>query len=75
MTCATCGGSGYKGRLSLPELLTVDTGLRDLILENAEQKVLEEYVKKHGFRSMKERGEDLVKAGLTSKAEVARVTA
>jgi general secretion pathway protein E len=75
VTCATCGGSGYKGRLSLPELLTVDTGLRDLILENAEQKVLEEYVKKHGFRSMKERGEDLVKAGLTSKAEVARVTA
>lgn len=72
--CGTCGGSGYKGRLSLPELLTVDTGLRDLILENAEQKLIEEYVKKHGFRSMRERGEDLVAAGLTTKTEIARVT-
>ena len=73
--CETCLGSGYKGRMTLPELLTIDAGFRDLILEEAPQKKLEEYAAKKGFRSMRERGEDLVKAGDTTITEIMRVTA
>ncbi len=73
--CKTCLQTGYKGRMTLPELLLVDTGMRDLILENAPQKKLEEYAKKKGFRSMRERGEDLVKTSETTMMEIMRVTA
>ena len=73
--CATCLQSGYKGRMVLPELLTIDTGMRDLILENAEQKTIEAYAAKKGFRSMRDRGADLVKRGDTDMTEIMRVTA
>ena len=73
--CKVCLGTGYKGRMTLPELLVIDREMRDLILKSAPQRTLEEHAKKIGFRTMKERGEDLVKAGATTKTEVARVTA
>ena len=73
--CKECENKGYKGRLSLPELLVIDKGMRDLILVNAEQKDLEAYANKMKFRTMKERGADLVQAGFTTKEEIARVTA
>ncbi len=73
--CDLCLGSGYKGRFSLAELLTVDTGVRDLILAKSEQKDLEAYAKKHGFKTMRERGEGIVKTGVTTMEEIARVTA
>ena len=72
--CETCMGSGYKGRFSLAELLTIDKGMRDLILANAEQKEIEAYAKKHGFKDMRERGEEIVKTGITKMEEVVRVT-
>ncbi len=61
--------------MTLPELLTIDAGFRDLILEDAPQKKLEEYAAKKGFRGMRARGEDLVKAGDTTITEIMRVTA
>ena len=63
----------YKGRTSLNELLVIDKGMRDLILANAEQKDLEAYAKKQGFRTMFERGEEYVKEGITTMEEIARV--
>jgi type II secretory ATPase GspE/PulE/Tfp pilus assembly ATPase PilB-like protein len=72
--CEPCLGTGYKGRFSLNELLTFDKGMRDLILENAEQKELEAYAKKKGFRTMRERGEDIVQEGVTRMEEIVRVT-
>jgi len=72
--CEECINTGYKGRLSLPELLTIDKGMRDLILENAEQKDIEAYAKKNGFRTMRERGEELAKTNITTMEEIARVT-
>ncbi|MBT3834898.1 type II/IV secretion system protein [Candidatus Peribacteria bacterium] len=73
-SCDTCIGTGYKGRMTLPELLMIDDGMRNLILEGALQKELEEYAKKHGFKTMKERGEEVANQGDTDMAEVSRVT-
>jgi type II secretory ATPase GspE/PulE/Tfp pilus assembly ATPase PilB-like protein len=66
---------GYRGRTALSELLIVDKSLRDLILQHASQDVLEEQARKSGFRTMRERAEDLIKARVTTRTEVARVTA
>ncbi len=73
--CAACLGTGYKGRMTLPELLLISHEMRDLILERAEQKVMEEQAKKEGFVTMRQWGEELVKQGVTDAKEVARVTA
>lgn len=73
--CEICLGVGYKGRFCLAELLIIDKGLRDLILESAEQKEIEAYAKKEGFREMRNRGEEIVKTGITTMEEIARVTA
>jgi len=72
--CSLCAGSGYKGRFCLAELLPVDASIRDLILAGSPQKDLEAYAKKHGFKTMRERGNDIVKTGITSIEEVTRVT-
>jgi type II secretory ATPase GspE/PulE/Tfp pilus assembly ATPase PilB-like protein len=72
--CKTCLGSGYKGRFCLAELLAIDKGMRDLILSGAEQKEIEAHAKKHGFKAMRERGVDIVRTGITTMEEVARVT-
>lgn len=73
--CNTCHGSGYKGRFCLAELLQVDKYMRDLILAGSAQKELEAVAKKNGFRTMRERGIDIVKTGITTMEEVIRVTA
>jgi len=72
--CEKCRGSGYKGRFSLAELLTVDKGIRDLILASAEQKEVEAHAKKQGFKTMRERGEKIANTGITTMEEIVRVT-
>ncbi|HLC75818.1 MAG TPA: GspE/PulE family protein [Candidatus Peribacterales bacterium] len=73
--CDICHGSGYKGRFCLAELLEIDKGIRDLILAGNPQKDLEAAAKKNGFRTMRERGEEIAKGGTTTREEVMRVTA
>ncbi len=64
----------YEGRMALPELLTVTPQLRDLILTQEREDVLEAQARKDGYVTMKEWGSALVEQGLTTKEEIARVT-
>lgn len=73
--CAECLGSGYKDRMSLPELLVLSKSMRDMILERAGQKELEAQAAKDGFKTMRQWGMELVEQGLTDEKEVMRVTA
>jgi general secretion pathway protein E len=65
----------YAGRMVLPELLTVTPQLRDMILQQEQESVLLEQAAKDGFMTMKEWGKALVEGKITSKEEIARVTA
>ena len=64
----------YDGRRALPELLTVSKDLRDLILNQEDERKLEEQAKKDGYKPMKEYGDELVKEKVTSIEEILRVT-
>ena len=64
----------YQGRMCLPELLTVTPSLRDLILTQEREDLLEQQARKDGYLTMKEMGALLVEQGITSKEEIARVT-
>src|SRR5947209_7625076 len=72
--CVRCAGMGYKGRIGLYEVMTMSEDLRALTLQRASADQLGAVAVREGMRKLRDDGLDKVKAGLTSMAEVARVT-
>ncbi len=72
--CPACAHSGYQGRTGIFELLVADQTLRDLIHQQAAESLLREHGLSHGMELMRNNGERLVAAGITSQEELLRVT-
>jgi type IV pilus assembly protein PilB len=72
--CVRCGGSGYRGRTGLYEVMTMSEQLRSLALERAAADQIAAVAVKEGMRRLRDDGLEKVKAGLTSMAEISRVT-
>jgi type IV pilus assembly protein PilB len=72
--CARCHQSGYKGRVGLYEVMTVTEEIRKLALARAPGPELAEVAARQGMRSLRDDGIEKVRSGLTSIAEVTRVT-
>jgi type IV pilus assembly protein PilB len=72
--CVRCAGMGYKGRVGLYEVMTMSEDLRALTLQRASADQLAAVAVREGMRKLRDDGLDKVKAGLTSMAEIARVT-
>ena len=72
--CETCGQTGYQGRTGIFELLVADDSVRSLIHSQAPESQLFVAAERNGLRSMREDGERLLQAGVTSRAELLRVT-
>jgi type IV pilus assembly protein PilB len=65
---------GYRGRTGIYEVMQMSEELRTLTLQRAASETMMGVALRQGMRSMREDGLDKVKAGVTSLAEVARVT-
>ncbi|WP_137892838.1 ATPase, T2SS/T4P/T4SS family [Ramlibacter sp. 2FC] len=72
--CAECGQTGYAGRTGVFELLVADETIRALIHDRAAEAAIREAAQATGMRLMREDGERLVAAGITSREELLRVT-
>jgi len=72
--CAECSMTGYRGRTGVYELMTVDEKISALIHNRAAESQLFVAAEAAGLRSMRDDGERLVEAGITSAEEVMRVT-
>jgi general secretion pathway protein E len=72
--CAECSMIGYKGRTGVYELMVADDKVRALIHNRAAESQLFVAAEAAGLRSMREDGERLIEAGVTSGEEVMRVT-
>jgi general secretion pathway protein E len=72
--CAECGMSGYKGRTGVYELMVADDKVSALIHSRAAESQLFVAAEAGGLRSMRDDGERLVEAGITSAEELMRVT-
>ncbi|MFN2427334.1 MAG: type II secretion system ATPase GspE [Candidatus Binatia bacterium] len=72
--CETCRASGYRGRLALSEVLVTDDELRTGIMERTDAATLQGRAIARGMKTMRDDGAAKVRAGLTSAAEVLRVT-
>jgi type II secretory ATPase GspE/PulE/Tfp pilus assembly ATPase PilB-like protein len=72
--CRQCGQSGFLGRTGIFELIVVDETLREMIADKASETAIRKAVRAQGGHTMLEDGVDKIRRGITSPAEVLRVT-
>jgi general secretion pathway protein E/type IV pilus assembly protein PilB len=72
--CAACNGTGFRGRLSIVEIFTVNEELQRMIYGHAGSAKLREKARALGMRTMREDGARKVVAGLTTFEEVISIT-
>ncbi|MBP3357964.1 MAG: Flp pilus assembly complex ATPase component TadA, partial [Opitutales bacterium] len=72
--CTDCGGTGYRGRQGLFELLLVNDALRDLITNRAPTMVLKQKAIELGMRTLRDDGLRAIFDGATTVDEVLKYT-
>lgn len=72
--CDVCGGSGYKGRQGLFELLDITDPIGELITERAPTVVLKQKAIELGMRTLREDGLANIYSGRTTIEEVLKYT-
>jgi type IV pilus assembly protein PilB len=73
--CHRCGGSGYKGRMSIIELLKMDDDLRSLVMTRASAAEIKKVAIQHGMQTLRMNALQKAARGLTALEEVLRETA
>lgn len=68
--CDFCRNTGYKGRVAIHELLSVNQELRELIANRADMSQIMDMAKRDGMKTLTENGLDKVVEGITSIDEV-----
>jgi type IV pilus assembly protein PilB len=71
--CARCGGSGYKGRLGLYEVMVLTDEIRRLIVQRAPAEDIAALAERDGMRRLRDDGLEKVRQGRTSIFEISRV--
>jgi type II secretory ATPase GspE/PulE/Tfp pilus assembly ATPase PilB-like protein len=71
--CDECAGTGYRGRISVNEVLVADQEVREAILRKASASEIKQIAVKNGMVTMLEDGFKKVRAGETTIEEVLRV--
>jgi type IV pilus assembly protein PilB len=72
--CTRCTNSGYKGRMGLYEVMTISETIRSLAIQRASADEIAKVAVAEGMKRLRDDGLDKVRLGVTSIAEVARVT-
>ena len=71
--CRRCGGSGYRGRIGLYEVMSVSPEIQKLALERRPSEEIRDVAVRQGMRRLRDDGLEKVREGRTSIAEIARV--
>ncbi|MCV6591114.1 MAG: type II secretion system ATPase GspE [Marinobacterium sp.] len=69
--CSQCSHTGYKGRLGLYELLTIDADIKRMIHDRAGEHQISQQLRGR-LRTMTDEGRNLVLQGVTSADEILR---
>ncbi len=72
--CGRCNQTGYRGRISIAEVLTLSDGIRGLIAANRSAAEIHEAAVAEGMLPLFKDGMNKVRAGETTVAELLRVT-
>jgi type IV pilus assembly protein PilB len=71
--CARCGGTGYKGRIGLYEVMTISETIRQMAVARETADAIAHEAVREGMMRLREDGLEKVRRGITSIAEIARV--
>ena len=72
--CPSCFGTGYKGRCALYELMPITSKIKTQVLKSQDAEEIRKVALGQEMSSLFDRGVHLVLEGLTTSAEVLRVT-
>ncbi len=72
--CAACGGSGYRGRLGIFELMEMNHQLSDLCIKRAPLAEIRREARAGGMRPLVADGRRKILNGTTTPTELARIT-
>jgi len=72
--CQRCKGSGYRGRVGIFEMVTMNSQLRDLAFKKAPTVELRAVARASGMRTLLEDGKLKVLEGVTTPEDLLRVT-
>lgn len=75
MGCSHCNNTGYKGRIAVHEILSMDHTVRKMVVEHQSIEEIKRYaIEQQGMRTLKESGLQLVKEGVTTPEELMKIS-
>jgi type IV pilus assembly protein PilB len=72
--CMECGGTGYRGRTAIHELLDLTDPIRELILAKKPTSEVRKLAQKEGMSFLRESALERVRRGITTLKEINKVT-
>jgi type II secretory ATPase GspE/PulE/Tfp pilus assembly ATPase PilB-like protein len=72
--CMECGGTGYRGRTAICELLDLSDNIRELILGRRPTSEIKKAARDEGMRFLRESAVEQVLKGVTTLREINKVT-
>jgi len=72
--CPRCQGTGYKGRVGVYELMSVSGDIKTAIREQRSSQEIQHLARQDGMVTLEEYGRALVRDGITSVAELQRLS-
>jgi type IV pilus assembly protein PilB len=73
--CNTCGGSGYKGRVALYEVMPMTDGIKEMVLQGCSTAELKDQMIRDGIWTLRMSGINKACQGVTTVDEVTSCTA
>ena len=72
--CFECGGTGFRGRSAITELLDLSEPIRELILDKRPSSEIRRKAREEGMTSLRESALEKAREGSTTLREINKVT-
>jgi type IV pilus assembly protein PilB len=72
--CIECGGTGYRGRSAIHELLELDDEIREMLLEKRPGSEIRKKAREKGMNFLRDSALERVRDGITTLREINKVT-
>lgn len=72
--CEVCNQTGYRGRVGIYEMLTMNAEIRKMVLDKASSDLIMQKAIDMGMKTLRQNGWEKVASGITTPEEVQRVT-
>ncbi len=72
--CVECNGTGFRGRQAIIEFMGMNDDIRELITRRASVREIKAAARAHGMQTLRESAVEKVRLGITTFAEINKVT-